>query len=174
MPLPYNCLVQYLGIGTSVTLHVKTWKCFRSYSTKVFWPNTMCGLCLWHFRFGGSSFEDGKVVLVNPCTHNQASIPYRDRRTVSPVRRTSNVPNNSTLYHSDKSLTDTDLCIWSVAMVLIMVVLSLVCCLCYIYVLCARKTRYTRLPLISVWFYYVHVMLLSWPANKQTQMWLLW
>lgn len=62
----------------------------------------------------------------------------------------SNVPNNSTLYHSDKSLPDTDLCIWSFAMVLIMVVLSLILCLCYIYVLWARKTRYIRLPLISV------------------------
>lgn len=62
----------------------------------------------------------------------------------------SNVPNNSTLYHSDKSLPDTDLCIWSFAMVLIMVVLSLILCLCYIYVLCAKRTRYIRLPLISV------------------------
>lgn len=62
----------------------------------------------------------------------------------------SSFPNNSTFYHSDMGLNNKDLCIWSMAMVLIVVLLSLIYGLCYFYGLCARKIRYSSLPLISV------------------------
>lgn len=63
----------------------------------------------------------------------------------------SSFSNNTTVYHSDIGLADNKgLCIWSMATLLIVAVLSLIYGLWYIYVLCARQRRYSRMPLIAV------------------------
>ena len=61
-------------------------------------------------------------------------------------------PNHTTLYHSVITLTDRERCIWSMAMVIVIVVavIAFVYGLYHMHVLCARMSRYSRLRLTEV------------------------